>query len=443
LARLCGLIAIVASAAGHADVVTDWDIIAASTITPATGVTLPPPVTEAEQRPIFQVDLATLHVAIYDAVNAIDRRYEPYAIVLHSGTRGASKEAAAVGAAYAVLKGLFPNRSVIYQHAYDTYLAAAAGDPAKARGLAIGAEVAAGILGLRQNDGRLTPVSYTTTGKPGDWVPGPPPLLNIYLPFVKPFAIRSASQFRAPGPPALSSDRYADDFNETKLMGAAINSPRSAEQSDLALFYTEPSVTYFPRNWRQFATDSQSIAENARLLAMIWVINADSQLGCFESKYHYRFWRPRTAVPQADLDGNPETIADATWTPFVATPNHPEYPSAHSCNGGSFVETLHRFYGTDRLALTLTSTKAVLHPTHQFNSLHSMLVETENARVYGGIHFRTATLDGVTLGRRTARWISRHYFRPLREREEREHGDQDRDDEDRDDANRGADDDRN
>ena len=445
LAALAGVLAFVAASGARADVVKDWDIIAASTITPAASVTLPPPVTEAEQRPIFQVDLATLHVAIYDAVNAIDRRFEPYAIVLHAGTRGASEEAAAVGAAYNVLKGLFPNRSVIYQHAFDTYVAAAAGDPAKARGLAIGAEVAGGILALRQNDGRMTAVSYATTGQPGDWVPGPPPLLYTYIPFMKPFAVRSAAQFRAPGPAALTSQRYADDFNETKTMGAAVNSPRTAEMSDLALFYSESSATYFPRNWRQFDSDSQSIADNARLMALIWVINADTQLGCVASKYHYRFWRPRTAVPQADLDGNPETIADATWASFIATPNHPEYPALHACNGGSFAETLRQFYGTDHLNLTLTSTKAVLHPTHQFTTTSEMPIETANARVYGGVHFRKSTRDGVTLGRRTARWISRHYFRPLHERDEHEYRDHDRsdadhDDADHDDANRGDDD---
>ena len=173
-----GLLALM-SVTANANVVADWDAIAAATITPPAGVVLPPAVTESEQRPIFQVDLASVHVAIYDAVNAIDRQHEPYAIVPTSRVEGASQEAAVVGAAYGVLKGLFPGRSALYQSAYDNYVLGAAADASKVRGLAVGAEVAAGILELRKNDGRMTPVTYVTTGAPGDFVPGPTPLVNL------------------------------------------------------------------------------------------------------------------------------------------------------------------------------------------------------------------------------------------------------------------------
>jgi hypothetical protein len=413
-----GLLALAGSLTAGANVVADWDAIAAATITPPAGMVLPAAVTEAEQRPIFQVDLASVHVAIYDAVNAIDRKHEPFAMVPKSRVKGASQEAAVVGAAYGVLKGLFPGRSALYQSAYDNYAAAAAADPSKVLGLAVGAEVAAGILELRRNDGRLTPVTYITTGAPGDFVPGPTPLVNPFLPFVKPFAIRRASQFRAPGPPALTSDRYADDLNEVQALASVASVLRTADETDLARFYTDPPPLYTPRNWRRFATDSQSIADNARLLALVWVSTSDALLGCFESKYHYRFWRPRTAIPRADEDGNPETIADPGWAPVVPTPNHPEYPAAHTCNEGALAEALRQFYGTRKIHFILDSGVAgLLHPVHEFTSTDQMLREVADARVFGGMHYRHSTRDGARLGERTAEWISERFFRRVEESE--------------------------
>jgi hypothetical protein len=415
---ILGLLALAGSLTARANVVADWDAVAAATITPPAGMVLPPAVTEAEQRPIFQVDLASVHVAIYDAVNAIDRKHEPFAMVPRSRVKGASQEAAVVGAAYGVLKGLFPGRSALYQSAYDNYAAGAAADPSKVRGLAVGAEVAAGILELRKNDGRLTPVTYITTGAPGDFVPGPTPLVNAFLPFVKPFAIRRASQFRAPGPPALTSDKYADDLNEVQALGSAASVLRTADETDLAQFYTDPPPLYTPRNWRRFATDSQSIADNARLLALLWVTTADSLLGCFESKYHYRFWRPRTAIPRADEDGNPETIADAGWAPVVPTPNHPEYPAAHTCSEGALAEALRQFYGTKRIHFILDSGVAgLLHPVHEFTSTDQMVMEVADARVFGGMHYRNSTMEGARLGKRTTEWISERFFRRVEESE--------------------------
>jgi hypothetical protein len=413
---ILALLVVAGTLSAQANVVADWDAIAAATITPPPGVVLPPAVTEAEQRPIFQVDLASVHVAIYDAVNAIDRQHEPFAIVPTSRVEGASQEAAVVGAAYGVLKGLFPGRSALYQSAYDSYVLSAAADPSKVQGLAVGAEVAAGILELRKNDGRLTPVTYVTTGAPGDFVPGPTPLVNPFLPFVKPFAIRSAAQFRAPEPPALTSEKYADDLNEVEAKGSAASVVRTADETDLAKFYTDPPPLYTPRNWRRFASDIQSIADNARLLALLWVSTADALLGCFESKYHYRFWRPRTAIPRADEDGNPETIADPGWAPVVPTPNHPEYPAAHTCSEGSLAEALHQFYSTKKIDFILDSGVAgLLHPVHEFTSTDQMVMEVADARVFGGMHYRNSTREGARLGRRTTEWIAERFFRRVDE----------------------------
>jgi hypothetical protein len=407
-----GLLALVCSLAARANVVADWDAIASTTITPPPGTVLPPAVTESEQRPNTAADLATLHVAIYDAVNAIDRQHEPFAVVAKARAAGASQEAAVVGAAYGVLKGLFPGHSMFYQAVYDAYAANVGLDTSKVRGLAIGAEVAAGVLELRQHDGRMTPATYVSTGAPGDFVPGPTALVGLSAPFIKPFAIRRASQFRAPGPPALASEKYAEDLHEVQAMGSAAGVLRTADQSDLARFYSEPPGLYTPRNYRRFASDSQSIADNARLLALLWVANADSGLGCFESKYYYRFWRPRTAIPRADEDGNPETIADAGWAPFLPTPNHPEYPAGHTCADGSLAEGLRQFYGTKKIHFTIDSSVAgLMHPVHAFTSTDVFVKEVGDARVFGGMHFRNSTNDGARLGRRTTKWIAERFFR--------------------------------
>lgn len=409
------VVAMAASAAVHADVVTDWDAIAARTITPPAGTVLGPAVTEAERRPVYQVDLATLHVAIYDAVNAIDGTHKPFAVSTTLPVAGASQEAAAVGAAYGVLMGLFPGRHSLYQAAYDSYIAGIGSDAAKIWGLAIGAEVANKILALRSQDGRLTAVvPYVTSGAPGDFVPSSPALVNQFLPFVKPFAIRNAAQFRAPPPPALTGEKYADDLNEVQALGSMASVLRSVEQTDLARFNTEPPPIYTPRNWRRFASDSQSIATNARLLALLWVVNADAILGCFESKYHYRFWRPRTAIPMANADDNADTVADAGWAPIVPTPNHPEYPAAHSCSHGSLAESLRQFYDTRNLNFVLDSgVSGLINPIRQFTSTNQMVKEIGEARIFGGMHFRNSTRQGAKLGERTAKWISEHFFQAV------------------------------
>ena len=148
------------------------------------------------------------------------------------------------------------------------------------------------------------------------------------------------------------------------------------------------------------------------MLALLWVTNADSLLGCFESKYHYRFWRPRASIPRADEDGNPETTADTGWAPLLPTPNHPEYPAAHTCSDASLAEALRQFYGTDKLHFIIDSGVAgLLHPVHAFDSTEDFVKEVGDARIFGGMHYRTSTRDGARLGRRTTQWIAERFFR--------------------------------
>ena len=252
------------------DVIAYWNQIATNTVNVAPAATGTP----EERRPVYNLDLATVHVAMFDAVNAIDGSYERYAAQPTTATAGASLEAAAAAAAYHALKGLFPNRTAQYQAAYDSYVATLPDGDAKTRGLQIGQEVAVQIVALRADDGRFTPVTYTPTSLPGRFRGTNP--INTFLPFVRPFTLQSASQFRADGPPPLTSVEYAADVNETKALGAVNSSVRTAEQTEIARFHTEPPPVFWPRNLRIFATADRGVTENARTLAALWTAQADA-----------------------------------------------------------------------------------------------------------------------------------------------------------------------
>ena len=386
--------------------VSVWNEIAAKTINIAPATTG----TAEERQPNFSIDLATVNVAIYDAVNAIARTHKPYAITPTTASAGASMDAAANAAAYGVLKGLFPNRSSAYQGTYDTLLAAIPEGDAKARGIALGAEVARGILAIRANDGRDKPLAPYVSGTAPGKFRGVNPVFRSYQ-FIKPFAMTSAAQFRVAGPPALDSSAYAVDFNETKAFGAAVNSSRSAAQTEVARFHTEPPPIYYPRNLRQFATSQQHLPNNARLMALIWVAHADATIGCFESKYHFESWRPKSAIPLADTAANAATVADPAWTPVVPTPNHPEYPAAHSCVSAAVAEVIRGYFGTNQVSFTFDSTVPDT-VVHRFATTDALVNEIQLARIHGGMHFRTATEHGAALGTNVAKWVSEHYFRP-------------------------------
>jgi hypothetical protein len=224
------------------------------------------------------------------------------------------------------------------------------------------------------------------------------------------FTLSSPAQFRADGPPALTSASYAEAFDEVKELGRAGGAALSPEQQETARFHTENPNLFWPRASRVFMNQS-SLLENARFGAMLQVSIGDAILGCFESKYYFDAWRPRTAIPAAATDGNPATDADSSWAPLAASPNHPEYPSGHSCIAGAVGEVVKSYYGTSKVAFAWTGT--VTGTTHAYDSIHEMLREIKSARVHGGMHFRFSNDDGTTLGRRTANWVVRNYFRPV------------------------------
>lgn len=391
--------------ASHPNVVSYWNDIANKTVlAPSTTNTTP-----EELRPSYQIDLATVHVAIYDAVSAIDGHYKPFAIQPKAPSAGASMEAAASAAAYGVLLALFPNRSALFQPAYDSRMATVPDGDAKSRGMALGSEVAAGVVALRANDGRavaLPPyVSGTAAGQFRSAGPNP---FNRQVPSIKPFSLTRLDQFRPPSPPALGSAAYAAAVEETRSLGGATSTTRTPDQLEIARFHAELPAAFVTRNLGRFASSTADLADAARLMAFIYVVHADAIGACFEAKYHYGAWRPVSAITLADSDDNDATQSDTTWAPVVPTPNHPEYPAAHSCTSGGLGETLRRYYGTRNVSFVWNSKATGTSRT--YGNTDALDDESQIARIAGGMHFRYATVAGVELGKQVARWVAAHHF---------------------------------
>ncbi len=374
-----------------------------------------------------------MHSAIYDAVNAIDGRYSVYAIKPTLVNPGASQEAAAAAAAYHVLKGKFPSQQALLDGAYAVSLAAIPQGQAKSDGIAIGTEVAQGILALRDNDGLGNVIPYSFGTGPGVYQATPPgfglPLFQD-LAHLRPFTLLSSSQFRADGPPALRSKRWARDFNETKSLGSLNSATRTLDQTQLGLFYTENPMTFYARILRDFAlTQRLSLADNARLFARLHLGIADALVAVLDSKYYYNFWRPVTVIQVGETDGNSLTEADPSWTPLAVTPPHPEYPAGHGVSSGAVAETLRSFFHTKRITIQFTSTVPNSGPARILGGTDEITHQVIQARIYGGMHYRTSNEDGVKMGKQVARWIARNYFRLLRNDCQRNESERDDDDE--------------
>jgi len=388
-----------------ANAVSLWHGVGAAVVTaPALAAGTP-----EERRPNYAVDLATLHVAIYDAVVALSRTHSPF-LASVAAEPGLPQDAAAHAAAHTVLSALFPNRAAQYQPTYDAAVAALPTGAATDRALQIGREVAQQVLARRADDGRWTAVpAYVPGTAPGDFRGTNP--VGLTNPFIRPFAVLSNAQFRAGEPPALTSPEYTADFNETRDYGAATSPVRSAAQTEAARFHTMAPPLFWTRNLQPFATSQDTLAGNARAMAMLYVAHADASNTCFETKYHFNRWRPTSAIVLAASDGNADTQADATWTPVVPTPNHPEYPAAHGCVSGTTAEVLKSLFGTKRLSFSFTS--SVTGTTHAYTSIDEFFDEVRDARIHGGMHFRTSVDQGRVLGMQVAKWIDHHHFAPL------------------------------
>ena len=391
--------------ANQPNVVSYWNDIANKTVLATSTVNTTP----EEQRPTFFFDLASVHVAIYDAVVAIEGRYKPFAVKPRSPAAGASVDAAVSAAAYGVLKALFPNRSASYQAAYEQRLAAMPDSPAKTLGLALGSEVAAEVARLRANDGRNVALApYISGTAPGQFRSANPNPVFRHFPSIKPFALASLGQFRPASPPALGSAAYAAAVTQTRSLGGTASAARTPEQLEVARFHTEPPPPAVTRNLGRFASSTANVADAARLMAVIYVSYVDAIGACFEAKYHYQTWRPVSAIQMADFDGNDATQVDAAWTPALPTPNHPEYPAAHSCTSGSLGEALRGYYGTPNVTFTWDS--KVTGTTRTYTHIDAFNLEAGMARIHGGMHFGFATAAGEELGRRVAQWVAARHF---------------------------------
>ena len=414
----CGLALILiasslATRAAAGDVIADCNAIAEKEIKAA-----------KHPLPVTSVEFAMVHVAIYDAVESIDRRYEPY----HASVPNASgsMSVAAAQAGHDVLVGLFPAQSANIEADYADPLNTCRldlGDP----GTNLGQQVAADILFLRGHDGRfpLNPPPFVGNNAIGQWrptpslLPGLPPSfapgLVPWMASVTPFSMKSNSQFRVDPPPDLTSETWAADFNEVKAVGSLTSTTRTPEQTEIGYFWADSGPLLWQNALRYIArTYLTKIGDSARMFALADVALADAQIACWDSKYFYNFWRPITAVQLGDQDGNPATDVDPNWQPLINTPNFPEYPSGHASVSGAVSHMLRLFFGSDQLNFQMTTTNpSAIQKTRTFARFSQAENEVVNARVYVGIHFRNSDRAARTQGLRLANWVFKNYLRPI------------------------------
>ncbi len=385
--------------------VVAWDAVGTQAFTAAL-------LSPAEGHVIF----AYVAIAVYDSVMATRGGYRPFAIDVDAPV-GASAEAAVAAAAHRILVHYLPAQAPgIIDPAYAASLATIPDGQAKTDGVTTGEQVADLLIAERADDGFRAPYTYTPPSPPipGVWLPtAPTPPIGTYLGHMRPFALASADQFRPSGPPALDSKRWAADFNETKEMGSSASTTRTPEQAIAARFWAEPPVQQARNSFRKFITDHQlDVVDAARFMAMISVTYADALIACFDAKYTYPFWRPVTAIRAGETDGNAETVGDPAWTPLLAaTPNHPEYPSAHSCITPAGGRVIARFLGTGLIDFTIPSLTGL--GDRHFDKVKELEYDVGNGRIWGGIHFRSAVEDGLTIGRKTADQVLAHNFQSV------------------------------
>ena len=383
------------SSFARADVVTEWNQNAQQAL--LTAKTSPVVSTRV---------LAIMHVAMFDAVNGIERRYTPIHVDFDAPPE-ASRRAAAIQAAYATLVKLFPSQKSRLDAQRDASLNSIASEEAVensqsiARGIEWGQQVADDILAWRSTDG-FTPAPPPFFGGTdvGQWRPTPPRFLPGALPqwaHMTPWAMSSPDQFRPLGPPALTSDQYAADVNEVKEIGSNSSATRTADQTQIAVFWTGNAPAYWNRAATAISDQRHlTLSENARLLALLNVGMADAQIACWDAKYAYVFWRPINAIRLASTDDNPNTMEDPSWTPLIVTPNFPEYPSGHASVSNAAATVLVAYFGNNA-AFTLTS-EVLPGVIRSYNSFTQAAEEAFNARIYGGIHFRAACRDAQLQG---------------------------------------------
>jgi hypothetical protein len=451
------------AAAVHTDPVLEWNLHASNALT---NPLVPPPGVDpgvGQTPPVSALHFAMVQGAVYDAVNAIDGTHEPYLDGVPAASPSASMDAAVATAAHHVLVGLtvsiggtpvpMPQPAIDWLDA--AYAASLQGIPEGAReaGIAIGEAAAAAMLRARADDGRpgtarYEPFTFAVGTEPGEWRPtGAVNDPFAWLRNVQPFLLERGDQLLTNGPHALTSGEYAKELAEVKELGCATIRPapegpplrtcecsllddlgataavedrpllgcRTPEQDAIARFHTYHPLVVFNRAFREIAEAQElTLAEEARLFAMLNMAAADGAISCWNAKAHWSFWRPSTAIQLADTDGNEKTLADPAgtppWMPLVANPPYPDHPSGFNCASSAFLHTAQDFFGTDKIAFTLRKSATEERAYQRFSSARDEIID---ARVWAGIHFRAADVQAAGIGKDVAHWLGKYYFRPV------------------------------
>jgi hypothetical protein len=379
-----------------ANVITDWDMKAVAVVAPA---------------PVGQRELAMVHVAMFDAVNSIERRYRPYLIQL-TAPKTTSQDAAAATAGGVVLAGLYPEKAAELKTALATYLATIADGDAKSDGIKLGEAVAAKVLQARADDGASAADAYRPKTKPGVYVPTPITVASVW-PGVTPFALTKPSQFRPQPPISLESKEWAADFNELKAYGGKTSINRSAQQTETARFWLMVGAPgYHPVPRQLIIAKQMSIIDSARFMALYAVALTDAYIAVFDAKYHYEFWRPITAIRNGDINGNPATELEATWQPIDNTPMHPEYPCAHCIQSGAAVAVIEFVLGSADIPEVSVTSSTAPGVTHRWTNLAVFSDEIANARIWAGFHYRFSTRVGTDMGHQIGEYVVKSVMQP-------------------------------
>ena len=398
-------LAVGAPTSASANVITDWDEKAIAVVF-ATG-----PVAVSQQVYTSQRMMGMVHVAMFDAVNSIERRYRPYLVQLPADP-ATSKEAAAAAAAATVLATVDEKTAGEMKVVLAAYLASIPDDAAKADGIKLGEAVAAKVLETRANDGHDAADDYRPRTTPGVYVPTPITAASKWG-NVKPFAMATPSQFR-PGPPiSLESTEWATDYNEIKDYGGKTSAKRSPQQTETARFWLMVGPPAYHPFVRQLVTAKQmSVADSARLMALAAVGLNEALIAVFDAKYHYNFWRPITSIRNGDIDSNPATEREATWQPIDNTPMHPEYPCAHCILSGSVSGVIKAVLGTDDIPEIAITSQAAPGVTHRFTNLTAFTDEVANGRIWAGFHYRFSTRVGTDMGHQIGEYVVKNVMQP-------------------------------
>jgi hypothetical protein len=388
----------------HEDAVLEWNRIAMEIL-------------NSEPPPIQMRYAAIVQLAVFEGVNAVTGDYESLVEGVNA-PRDASAPAAAVSAAHRVMRNYYPDRATELDAARRQSLERIPPGPAREAGIAAGEAAAQSVIASRENDGSETNESFLPDStEPGEWqlTRGCPPTGGVFLHWrnVKPFVIRSARQFRAPPPPSLKSGRYLDAYREVLAVGARDSTERPPDRTTVAKFYHVfgDAALWNPIARQLAQARRDSLSQNARTFALLNIALHDLAVALVETKYHYHFWRPETAIVAAGSDGNPRTEPDPSYLPLVDTPCHPSYQSGHAATSGVSREVLERIFGGRGHRIVIT------HPDFpdvvlKYATLEEITRDIDDARVYGGIHFRFDQVAGAEQGRRVGAYVWRHALRP-------------------------------